>query len=126
VKRYEFLLTPDSLETPPKGLAIPNYGAMLEFLGVVRPEEEGKPIEAIVYEAYPEMARVQAERILTEILNTHDILAIQVIHRTGRVPTHEISLRVRTYSKHRKAAYAASLDFIERLKKDVPIWKVPI
>lgn len=119
----EFQLTEASLETPPPGLVVNGHGAMVEFLGMVRGEEGGTAIAALDYEAYGAMALKEGRRLVSETLRNHPILAMQVIHRTGRIAAGEISLRVRVYGRHRKEAFAACEEFIRRLKEDVPIWK---
>jgi molybdopterin synthase catalytic subunit len=119
----EFRLTNDSLETPPAGLIVSGYGAMVEFIGVVRPEEDGKQIVALEYEVYKEMAQKQGDRLLQQMMQDHPVSAIQVIHRIGKIRVGEISLRVRVYSKHRQEAFNVASDFIIKLKQDIPIWK---
>jgi molybdopterin synthase catalytic subunit len=122
----DFKLTTESLDGPVDPLPIEGYGAMVEFLGVVRGQEEGQPISALLYEAYEEMATKTGTKVLKEVAAKHDILGMEVIHRIGTVKTGETSLRIRIYSKHRAAAFVACTEFIDRLKEDVPIWKHPI
>lgn len=119
----EFRVVNDSLEESPVLPDVLGHGAMVEFLGVVRPQERGKPIRALEYEAYVSMARKQGLRIVEEISSKHDLLGLQVIHRIGCVATGKISLRVRVWSTHREPAFLACSELIERLKQDVPIWK---
>ncbi len=101
---------------------------MVEFLGVVRPEEGGVRIVALDYEAFDAMAEKEGQQLLLAVAEAIPVLAVQVIHRVGRVPVGEISLRVRVHAAHRKEAFAACSDIIERLKQHVPIWKhaVPV
>ena len=100
------------------------YGACVEFVGVVRPLEDGKSIKGIEYEAYQPMA----ERVMREILEAkgrvHSILAAEAIHRIGPVPVGEAAIRVRIWSLHRREAYAVNMAFMDQLKQEVPIWKV--
>ena len=123
--KAEFRITMESLEGPADHLPVEGYGAMVEFLGVVRGVEEGKPISALWYEAYGEMAVKVGKKLVDEVAGKHDVLAMEVIHRVGKIKTGEISLRIRVYSKHRAAAFAACTEFIDRMKQDVPIWKHP-
>lgn len=96
---------------------------MVEFLGVVRPEEQNARIAALDYEAYAAMAGKEGDKLLRAVAEGYPVLALQVIHRIGRVPVGEISLRVRVHTRHRKEAFAACSEIIERLKQHVPIWK---
>ena len=121
----DFQLVTGSIESPPQPPCVVGYGAMLEFLGVVRPSEQGKSIAAIDYEAYPAMAQKQGMKLVSEIAAKHKLLALHVIHRIGIVPCGEISLRVRVWSSHRGEGFAACSELIERLKQDIPIWKHP-
>jgi molybdopterin synthase catalytic subunit len=98
-------------------------GAVVEFAGVVRGEEDGAMIEALDYEAYEGMARGEMERILRELGAGFGCEAVTVRHRIGRVPVGEASILVRVEAKHRAEAFGMLTEFMNRLKCDVPIWK---
>ena len=95
----------------------------MTFEGVVRPIEEGRPIEALRYEAYQPMARNMLERIARDIAQQENLIRLDVWHSDGEVPVGECSLRVRIESPHRAEALRAMESFVDRLKRDVPIWK---
>lgn len=99
-------------------------GALVRFDGRVRPEENGKPIEALVYEAYMPMAKIQMETILTELAQTWPCILARVRHRIGAVPVGETAISVEVFSAHRQEAFALASEFMNRLKEDVPIWKL--
>ena len=84
------------------------------------------PIAALEYEAHEEMARHQMEKILARLAETHPLEAAVVIHRIGRVEVGEASLWVRLFAPHRGEALRACAEFIDELKKLVPIWKHPL
>ena len=46
-----------------------------------------------------------------------------MVHRLGRLEIGEASVSIIVTSPHRKAAFAAALEGINRLKRLVPIWK---
>jgi molybdopterin synthase catalytic subunit len=50
-------------------------------------------------------------------------LRVVIVHRLGEVPAGETSVVIAVASPHRDAAYNASREALERLKKEVPIWK---
>lgn len=102
----------------------PGAGAVVEFRGVVRGEEGGRPIEALDYEAYDAMAVAEMERILHTLGAAHPCLSAEVIHRVGRIPVGEAAIFVRITSRHRAEAFALLAEFMDRLKADVPVWKV--
>lgn len=99
-------------------------GALAEFWGTVRDEEKGKPIAALEYEAYPAMAIRQMETILRELMKKHQCHQAQVIHRVGVIPVGEAAIWVGIAAAHRQEAFAMLIDFMDRLKQEVPIWKV--
>ncbi len=99
-------------------------GATVEFLGLVRAEESGKPIVSLSYEAYPEMALKEMFRLAEEVASRFPVNSIEVIHRVGVIPVGEAAIRVRVASPHRAEAFGFLTVFMDRLKEDVPIWKV--
>ncbi len=98
-------------------------GAVVEFAGVVRSEEENAPIAALDYEAYEVMARSEMERIVGELSARFPCHDIQITHRIGQVPAGEASILVRIAAKHRAEAFGMLTEFMDRMKRDVPIWK---
>jgi molybdopterin synthase catalytic subunit len=106
-------------------VAAPARGAVLLFLGTVRDRERsgGRPIERLTYSAYRPMAEERLLRIVEEIEGAHELLALAIIHRLGEVPAGQASVAIAAASPHRAAAYEASREALERLKREVPIWK---
>lgn len=96
---------------------------MVEFHGVVRGSEDGRPISALVYEAYRPMAERLLREHLAAVLRRHGCQEGRVHHRLGTVPVGEASLSVAISAPHRREAITAVGEFIDRLKEDVPIWK---
>ncbi len=101
----------------------PTRGAVLLFLGTVRNHHGGRPVERLTYSAYRSMAEERLLRIVREIEAEGDDLALAIVHRLGEVPAGEASVAIAAASPHRTAAYEASRRALERLKKEVPIWK---
>jgi molybdopterin synthase catalytic subunit len=98
-------------------------GAVIEFAGIVRGEEEGVAIAALDYEAYEAMARSEMERIVRELSARYPCHSVEITHRMGRVPRGEASILVRAEAKHRAEALGMLTELMDRLKRDVPIWK---
>jgi molybdopterin synthase catalytic subunit len=48
---------------------------------------------------------------------------VAVVHRLGILGPGEASVVIATAAPHRAAAYAASRECLERLKREVPVWK---
>ncbi len=99
-------------------------GAEVEFRGIVRETEEGRAIGGLGYEAYVPMAERQLRRIVGELCETWPCQAVWFIHRLGWVPVGEASLYIRVHASHREAAFRFCMGLVDRLKKDVPVWKL--
>lgn len=98
-------------------------GAHSIFLGQVRADViEGRPVSAIDYTAYEDMALEKAHAIREDIFQKYPLTCMHVHHSLGTVKAGEISLFVFTSSKHRKAAIAACEEVVERIKKELPVW----
>ncbi|OQO00629.1 hypothetical protein B0A48_13119 [Cryoendolithus antarcticus] len=57
------------------------------------------------------------------IKSAHNLVAIAITHRLGVVPIGEESVLVAVSSPHRKAAWLAGEDCLEKVKERVEIWK---
>jgi molybdopterin synthase catalytic subunit len=58
-----------------------------------------------------------------ELAAAHAISRIAMVHRLGRMHVGETSVAVIVTAPHRKPAFEAALEGINRLKRTVPIWK---
>ena len=113
-----------SINPPPIPAEDRETGAQLEFRGIVREIEDGKAIAGLNYEAYEPMARAMLERILNELSAEYSCDEVCLMHRLSFVPVGETALFARVRSRHRKAALHLMDALIDRVKKDVPIWKM--
>ena len=98
-------------------------GAVVTFLGITRLFAEERKVLYLEYEAYEEMALKEMEKIRREIESEWHIQDMAIAHRIGRVDIGEISLVVAIASPHRKEAFLACHQAVDRLKESVPIWK---
>ena len=117
----EFTRSP--IESPSPELSAREIGAGLEFSGIVRGLENGKPIPGLFYEAYEPMARTQLEKIFGVLAAKYSFEEILFVHRLDFVPVGETSLFIRILSRHRQEALELMAELIDRLKTDVPVWK---
>lgn len=106
--------------------AADEVGSRIRFEGIVRGTEDGRALSAIEYEAYEPMASRQLEAIARGEAAREGVRSIEVLHSRGRVGVGEISFTCDVRSKHRAEGLAALSAFIERMKRDVAIWKNPI
>ena len=102
------------------------FGAAIVFDGVVRADEGGRTIRALAYEVYEPMASNMLTELGREMLAKHGLVAIVVEHSRGEVPVGQRSFRLTVHALHRAEALAAVGEFIDRMKRDVPIWKTAL
>jgi molybdopterin synthase catalytic subunit len=100
-------------------------GAVICFLGVVRGDEEGKPIEAIEYETFQRMAEHQFNLLFDQMEKRWPLESVRFVHRIGVVEVNQVSLWVEIVAPHRGEAFAACQWLIDEMKRVVPIWKKP-
>ena len=98
-------------------------GAVVTFLGTTRLFAEDKKVVRLDYEAYEEMALKEMEKIRQEIQDEWHLEDVAIVHRIGRVDIGEISLVIAVASPHRKEAFQACHEAVDRLKERAPIWK---
>ena len=98
-------------------------GAVVTFEGTVRNNTRGRATRYLDYECYESMALKMMAQIGREIAAAHPVEHIAMVHRLGRMLIGETSVAVIVTSAHRRAAFDAALEGINRLKKVVPIWK---
>lgn len=119
-------LTRQSIVLPPASSKCVEVGAQVDFQGIVRGSEDGMSIDGLQYEAHEPMAQSMLERILSELEVLHPCEEVWIKHRLDFVPVGEIALYIRVRSSHRKAALQLVDELIDRIKQDVPIWKMVV
>jgi MoaE-MoaD fusion protein len=98
-------------------------GAVVTFEGVVRNNTNGRLTLCLDYEGYEPMALATMSKIGGEIAASFPITRIAMVHRLGRMLIGETSVAVLVTAPHRRPAFEAALEGIDRLKRLVPIWK---
>ena len=98
-------------------------GAVITFEGTVRNNTRGRPTRYLDYECYESMALRVMARIGCEVAGNHSVSRVAMVHRLGRMLVGETSVAVIVTAPHRRPAFEAALEGINRLKKTVPIWK---
>jgi molybdopterin synthase catalytic subunit len=122
IPRVTIVMSAEPLEPPPVPAA--GCGAIVDFCGMVRAEENGEPIAALEYQAYRPMAEREMERIARGLLGEFPCVEVYIAHRFGVVPVNEAAIVIRASARHRGEALSFVAGFMDRLKADVPIWKV--
>ena len=98
-------------------------GAYASFEGWVRNHHDGKAVDALHYDCYPELATHEGEAILAEALAKFDITDARCIHRYGDVAIAEMAVWVGVSAAHRDAAFLACRWILDEVKSRVAIWK---
>jgi len=98
-------------------------GAIVTFQGVVRNNSGGRPTLRLEYDCYEPMAIRKMAEIGREIAGRFEISRIAMVHRLGMLEIGEASVAVVVAAPHRRPAFDAALEGINRLKKLVPVWK---
>ena len=120
-----FALTRDPID--PRALetrVLEGYdGAIVTFQGVVRNNTRGRATTRLEYECYEAMAVRKMAEIGREIAAQYAISRIAMVHRLGTMEIGEASVVIVVAAPHRKPAFDAALEGINRLKRLVPVWK---
>lgn len=98
-------------------------GAIATFLGTTRATNRGRTVLKLEYEAYPEMAIAEFEKIAAEAARRWEITRVAIVHRTGVVPLGEASVGIAVSAPHRRESIEACHYCIDSLKLVAPIWK---
>jgi molybdopterin synthase catalytic subunit/molybdopterin converting factor small subunit len=120
-----FLVTeqPLSLDAVVAEVSDESAGAIATFTGTVRRQSRGREVTHLEYEAYAEMAEDVMARLAAELHERHDLCAVAIHHRVGRVEIGEASVVIAVSAAHRQEALAACREAIDTLKETVPLWK---
>ena len=98
-------------------------GALAQFSGWVRDHHNGRTVEKLEYEVYPELALNEGTAIVQEARKMFPVEHISAIHRTGTLQIEECAVWVGASSAHRAEAFAACRWVIDEIKSRLPIWK---
>ncbi len=101
-----------------------NTGAVVFFIGVVRRVNAGKEVEALEYEDAGDLTRDALERVVREVHERHKLYYAAAYHYTGTLYPGEKTMIVVVAAENRAKAYPALEELVERIKREVPIWKL--
>lgn len=101
----------------------PDAGGVVSFVGNVRNRARGHSIQFLEYEAYPEMAEREMDKIAVEAAERWPGTRVAIAHRVGHLEIGEAAVVVVAVSPHRAEAFEACRFAIDTLKVTVPIWK---
>jgi molybdopterin synthase catalytic subunit len=95
-------------------------GAVVTFTGIVR---GGDDLKSMTLEHYPEMTAHEIENHVAEAKARWPLIAVRVIHRTGKLKPGDNIVFVGAASAHRQAAFEAADFLMDYLKTRAPFWK---
>ncbi len=121
-RRFAVVDRPLALAEVVDAVGGPGLGGVVTFTGTVRDETRGRRVQRLEYEAYVEMAERKLAEIGAALAAEHGV-QVAVVHRVGVLLPGEAAVVIACAAPHRTAAFRACEACIERLKKDVPIWK---
>jgi molybdopterin synthase catalytic subunit len=101
----------------------PEAGGIATFIGTTRVHSRGRTVHYLDYEAYEGMAEEMMAELGKELKRKHELCAVAIAHRVGRVDIGEPSVVIAVSAPHRAAALAACKEAIDTLKETVPLWK---
>lgn len=104
-------------------VAADEAGANVCFLGTARGLTDGVVTRGLEYEAHEPLATAALERLCTAAVDRFGLTACAVEHRLGPVAVGEASVGIAASAPHRPAAFEAAEWLMERIKREVPIWK---
>ena len=94
-----------------------NSGAVISFLGKVRPSRNKKIIKSMDIEIYEEMAMYQTKIAINNLLKRIKIHDYLIMHRYGNLKPGEIIIFVIVASEHRKEGFIFIQDILLYFKK---------
>ena len=118
-------ITPNEINTTVllESVSSPTCGAAVLFVGTTRQFTGERETEKLAYECYQPMAIRKLNELRDAAMKKWEIENCSIIHRIGVVEIEVASIAVAVSSPHRVASFEAASWIMDRLKKDVPIWK---
>ena len=122
---HHFAITRAPIDTQAlaRRLARPEDGAVVTFDGIVRNNTRGRATRFLEYDCYQAMALEMIAELGRELAARDGIGRVGIVHRIGRMEIGESSVVIVVTAPHRKPAFEAAFEAINRLKRTVPIWK---
>jgi molybdopterin synthase catalytic subunit len=112
-----------SVDAVLRSMRDPANGALVAFIGVVRSDTDGRPVNRMEVQAYREMALRQLEAIRQEALQQFGVNHITIIHRVGTLEVSENIVLIAVGGAHREESFKACRFVLEQLKAKAPLWK---
>lgn len=124
VRLAEVSATPLSVDRALDAVSDASAGGQALFVGVVRDRDGDHPhrVVRLDYSHHPTAAAVLRD-CAVRVCARHDVVAVAVAHRVGRLEVGDVAVIVAVSAAHRRPALAACAELIDEVKASVPIWK---
>jgi molybdopterin synthase catalytic subunit len=114
--------TPLSVDECIGAVSASGVGGVVLFVGLVRDNDEDRPVRELEYTAHPRAAD-EIARVAAAVVADHPGVTVAVTHRVGQLVVGDIAVVVVAGAAHRAEAFTACRRLIDDVKTDVPIWK---
>ena len=100
-------------------------GGTCTFVGTTRPEHhpEHGQLLGLEYDAAEPLTSERLRNLARDLAGLHQLHLLSIEHALGSVPIGNASVRIVVIADHRDAAFTACREAIDRLKREIPIWK---
>ncbi|MFM8734519.1 MAG: molybdenum cofactor biosynthesis protein MoaE [Pirellulales bacterium] len=98
-------------------------GGNVLFVGTARGVTAGVVTRSLAYDAHEPLARTLLEALRAEAADRFGLTGCGIAHRLGEIAAGEASVAIAATAPHRREAFAAAEWLMDRIKRDVPIWK---
>lgn len=106
------------------GAASAGAGGIVTFSGIMRPAgAAGEALTGLFLDHYPGMTEASIEAIVGAAAERHDLIAALAVHRCGLVLPGETIVFVAAAARHRREAFLAADEMMDRLKTEAMFWK---
>lgn len=119
---YRVVDRPLALAEVIEAVAGPGLGGIVTFTGTVRDQTRSRKVLRLEYEAYQAMAERKLAEIGEAVGSAHGA-RVAIVHRVGVLAPGEAAVVIACAAAHRGEAFRGCEACIERLKREVPIWK---
>lgn len=103
--------------------AFPECGGTGIFIGTVRNHHEGRAVQALKYTSYAPVSEKMIRTIEQQIQEKYALRYVRVVHRIGTLDIGDKAIIAIAYAPHRREAFQACEEAVERVKHEVPVWK---
>ena len=100
-----------------------NTGAVVVFVGVVRRENLGGRVNVLLYEDAGDLSQAAIERVTREVVEKYNLHYAAAYHYTGPRRPGDLTMVIAVAGESRRDTYPALEELVDRVKREVPIWK---